>query len=124
MAVRLFPHPPWALLVFAGRVFALGCFTDTPAAVEASLGPGLFFADVLQPLDAHVGDLQQDAAGPARHVDAWIPGWLVLLLRGQPVGGIYQRPVVERFTDVQVIRLEIPKRQRRVCRILTLPASI
>src|ERR1700752_4879441 len=39
----------------------------------AALGFSILLADVLQALHAHTGDLQQDAARPARHVNGWAP---------------------------------------------------
>lgn len=38
-----------------------------------TLGYTLLVVDALQPFDAHVGDLQQDAAGRSGHVDARLP---------------------------------------------------
>lgn len=81
MAGGFVPGPAGALLVADHRrtdayVFPAGAPMGALLAVvgeEATLGLGLFFADVLQPLDAHVGDLQQDAAVFAKHVDGRCP---------------------------------------------------
>ncbi|OPE62055.1 hypothetical protein BTW15_01550 [Pseudomonas syringae pv. tomato] len=43
-----------------------------------AFGLCLILADILQPLDAHVCNFQQDATCDTRHVDAWLPGGAII----------------------------------------------
>ena len=78
--VRL-DHPIWrrgsgGLLVNQAHLFAavlVALPPDLRRVGAAALGDRIGLADVLQPLHANLGNLQVDAAGPARHVDAWTP---------------------------------------------------
>ncbi|MNZ87830.1 hypothetical protein D3C78_1067050 [compost metagenome] len=95
------PGPGVGIPVAAGRVPQLGEGIESRGHRDEFVhraGKALFAdladGDVLQLFYAHIGDFQQDAAGPARHVNARTPSALVLQAFGLrlPVGLIRNLP--------------------------------